>query len=224
MLSRTGEPHKHRRARPFALDGPWISPSSSSFPLPEAGFLQTRRPSLYYTPPEASPDVVQAPSRRTHPSRDAVTLRPAVVDTPRVPPLTGRRAPPPPTMLASGATLPPTVLGSGAALPPRRWRLSSLPNPLLREIFFWETYVAWDWNREGEGEGKLWGWRVRPTCHWIVLQLIRGAGSQTPTLKSSDSTQSWLHLEFWSGATATRVGAIPNRFLVQQQTIGWTRS
>ena len=38
--------------------------------------------------------------------------------------------------------------------------------------------------------------------------------SQTPPSDSSNSTQSWLHLEFWSGAAPPRVGAIPNGALM----------
>jgi len=43
----------------------------------------------------------------------------------------------------------------------------------------------------------LWSWGHPP--------------SQTPPSDSSNSTQSWLHLEFWSGAAPPRVGAMPNR-------------
>ena len=43
----------------------------------------------------------------------------------------------------------------------------------------------------------FWSWRYPP--------------SQTPPSDNSNSTQSWLHLELWSGAAPPRVGVMPNR-------------
>jgi hypothetical protein len=51
-----------------------------------------------------------------------------------------------------------------------------------------------------------------------MLHFISGVGCQTLTLVSSNSTQSWLHLEFWSGAASYGVGDIPNRPLELKNT------
>jgi hypothetical protein len=57
-----------------------------------------------------------------------------------------------------------------------------------------------------------------------LLHFISGVGCQTLTLVSSNSTQSWLHMKFWSGAAPSGVGAIPNRPLVGQELLKLNKS